>query len=134
MKIRKILPLLLLAFGSVFLLSSCDALLDAIFSNNTISVYVSVYIPSYGYSPYDTVSVSVSGEPLATAGYSGDDGLYMYWSVSVPKLSDGLYSVTVYLNHVGGLPPFGVYPSTQSTYLPASSGNPHNVNLDFVYN
>ena len=36
MKIRKILPLVLLALASVFLLSSCDALLDAIFSNNTI--------------------------------------------------------------------------------------------------
>ena len=31
MKIRKILPLVLLAVGSVFLLSSCDAMLDAIF-------------------------------------------------------------------------------------------------------
>ena len=41
MRIRKILPVLLLAVGSLFLLTSCDALLDAIFSNNTITVYVS---------------------------------------------------------------------------------------------
>ena len=43
MKMRKILPLVLLAVGSVFLLSSCDAMLDAIFSNNTVNVYVSEY-------------------------------------------------------------------------------------------
>ena len=42
MKMRKLLPLVLLAVGALFLLSSCDAMLDAIFPSNQIYVDVEV--------------------------------------------------------------------------------------------
>ena len=86
MKIRKILPLVILALASVFLLSSCDALLDAIFSNDTITVYISAYIPTYCTqvapntyvlsSGTDTMTVNISGpSPLtANCNYTGNDG------------------------------------------------------------
>ncbi len=40
MRTRKLVLLVLLAVGATFLLSSCDALLDAIYANNTINVTV----------------------------------------------------------------------------------------------
>ena len=98
MKIRKMLPLALLALCAVFLLSSCDAMLDAIFSNNTITVYVSTNMFPYGaYYSSDSVTVTVSGPTFATATarHTGYSGWYDYWEVSVPKLSDGTYTVTV---------------------------------------
>ena len=49
MKIRKILPVLLVAIASVVMLSSCDAILDVIFANNTVTFYVSANILNYGY-------------------------------------------------------------------------------------
>jgi len=146
MKIRKILPLVLLAVGSVFLLSSCDALLDAIFSNDTITVYVSAYIPSYcsqiGPNAYllssgtDVVTVaSVAGPKsfVGTASYTGNDSYYMYWSVAVPQLSDGTYSVQVtYYHPYGYAPSLGYhYSSIQTVSLP--SGSSHSVNLSFGF-
>ena len=47
MKMRKILPLVILAVTAFFLLSGCDALLDAIFSKDQITVDVAVYTPSH---------------------------------------------------------------------------------------
>jgi hypothetical protein len=133
MKMRKILPLALLAIGSVFLLSSCDAMLDAIFANNTVNVYVSAYIPNNGFFPgtdYVTVNITGPSSVTTTAGYSGNDGYYMYWDVTIPKLADGTYSVQAVYHH-----PFGISPGTylQSTvlYLPAHTGSPHNVNVVF---
>jgi len=134
MKIRKILPLVLLALCAVFLLSSCDAMLDFIFSNNTITVYVSARIPWYGYFPnsdYVTVDVAGPTSATATAGYPSNDGLYMYWSVTVPKLSDGNYTVTAYYNHPIGShtgSPYGV----QYVSLPTASGN-HSVSMNFDF-
>ena len=131
MKIRKLLPLVLLAIASVFLLSSCDALLDAIFANDTINVYVSAYIPTWGYNPGgDTVSVAISGptNATATASYTGNDAYYMYWSVAVPKLSDGTYTVTVTF--------YNWDTRASSTYqivtLPTGSGS-HSANVDFNF-
>lgn len=154
MKIRKILPLLLLAIGSVFLLSSCDAMLDAIFSNNTINVNVSASIASYNYlSSYltDSVSVEIVGPTgvSTTAGYTGSDYYYLYWGNSIPKLSNGLYTVTVTYYHPYGYQPAGyssvygytviksgigvttAYQITQTVSLPA--GSSHSVNLDFNF-
>jgi hypothetical protein len=136
MKIRKILPLLLLAFGSVFLLSSCDALLDAIFSNNNINVYISSYIPGRGFYPgYDTMTVVLTGPYSASVSthYEGDDGLYMYWSISIPKLPDGSYSVYVVYTHPYGIVTGTWFSSTDFVSFPMSSGNPHNVNLSFDF-
>lgn len=145
MKIRRIVLLVLLAAGSVFLLSSCDAMLDAIFSNDTITVYVSAYIPGWGTpvvghpgayyltSDTDTMSVSIVGpkNATATANYTGNDGYYMYWSVAVPQLSDGTYSVQVTYVHPLGQN-FGSWPSViQVVSLPA--GSSHSVNLSFGF-
>ena len=135
MKIRKILPVLLVAIASVVMLSSCDAILDVIFSNNTVTVYATSYIPTHGYYPnYDVMTVTVTGPNTAsgTAAYTGSDGLYMYWSLQIPKLTDGTYSVNVSYYH-----PYGIGPSsansTQIISFPASSGNPHNTNLSFNF-
>jgi hypothetical protein len=136
MKNRKILPLLLLAFGSVFLLSSCDALLDAIFSNNNINVYISSYIPTHGFYPrYDTMTVYVSGPhyTVTSANYNGDDGLYMYWSISVPKLSDGTYNVDVSYSHPYGINTGTFLAATAVVTFPMTSGSRHDVDVDFVY-
>jgi hypothetical protein len=137
MKIRKILPLVLLAVGSVFLLSSCDAILDAMFSNNTVNVYVSSRILTYGYFPStDSVTAYISGPSAvtATAGYAGTDGYYMYWNISIPKLADGTYLVEVDYYHPFGNFASGIpYTKSQPLYLPASSGSPHNVNVVFAF-
>ena len=145
MKIRRIILLVLLAAGSVFLLSSCDAMLDAIFSNNTITVDVSALIPTYcaviGPNTYylslgtDIVTVSATGAKdfTATATYTGNDYNYMYWSVDVPQLSDGTYLVTATYHHPygrGASAPFD-YTWTQSVSLP--SGSSHSVNLSFPF-
>jgi hypothetical protein len=137
MKIRKILPLALLAIGSVFMLSSCDALLDAIFANNTVNVSVAAYIPTNGYFPgtdYVTVDIIGPTSVSTTVGYSGSDFYYMYWDVTIPKLSDGTYTVQATYHHpvskVGGTLP-GNYIQSAVIYLPAHSGNPHNVNVVF---
>lgn len=143
MKIRKILLLVLLAAGSVFLLSSCDALLDAIFANNTVTVYVSAYIPTwciYSYPFYlltsstDKVPVTINGPKNVStyASYSGNDGSYMYWTLVVPQLSDGLYSVNVQYLHPFGLnAPYTSPVQTQFVTLPSGEGN--NVNLSFGF-
>jgi hypothetical protein len=100
-KMRKILPLALLAVASVFMLSSCDALLDAIFANDTINVQVAVPWTTYGYYPaYDSVTVNIIGPTnvTVTASYTGVNGNNMYWYVSVPKLTNGNYTVNATLN------------------------------------
>ncbi len=38
MRVKKLIPLILLAVGALFLLSSCDQILDALYANNTINV------------------------------------------------------------------------------------------------
>jgi hypothetical protein len=52
MKMRKLLPVIILAVGSLFLLSGCDAMLDAIFQKEQITVDVIVQIPPVGIGPY----------------------------------------------------------------------------------
>jgi len=132
MKIRKILPLVLLAIGSVFLLSSCDQLLDVIFSNNTITVYASAYEGSWGYNPStDQMYIYVNGTNTATASYAGSDGSYMYWNYSIPKLSDGTYTVYVNYYHPYGIAPGSYVSPTQTVSLPNNGS--HSVNLSFNF-
>ena len=42
MRVKKLIPLILLAVGALFLLSSCDQILDALYANNTITVTTTV--------------------------------------------------------------------------------------------
>lgn len=103
MRIRKILPLVLLAVASVFLLTSCDALLDAIFSNNTLTVTVKT-LYTYGYYSGDYVTVSLTG-PTALGStnvpFSYYDGQFTYWQITLPKLADGTYTVGVFYSVTG---------------------------------
>lgn len=99
MKTRKILPLVILALASVFLLSSCDALLDAIFANDTLTVYVKTAWV-YGYSTADFVTVQSNTGPSAfgptAVPFQQFDGYYSYWQVTIPGLSDGTYQIQVH--------------------------------------
>ena len=83
----------------------------------------------------DSVAVLTLSGPTSvsgTANYNGSDGNYLYWVLTVPKLADGTYEFQVTYLHPFG-PNFGNYGLTQFTTLPATSGNPHNVNLNFNF-
>ena len=110
MRVKKLLPLILLAVGALFLLSSCDALLDAIYANNTLDVNVRVYfsVNSTGYSsPYSSVTVTVGGASGATVSTppSQYNGSYAdYFLPSVKKLPNGTYTITTdYYDSVSGV-------------------------------
>jgi hypothetical protein len=99
MKIRKILPLVLLAVGSLFLLSGCDAILNAIFQNNQISVDVAVsYVGAYndyinGTNPQVTCVVyDSSNNPVSlTGGWSSYDLSYVHFNFAFTKLKNDTY-------------------------------------------
>ena len=108
MKIKKLLPLVLIAVAAVLMLSSCDALLDAIFPTNQIFVDVAVYVPSH--PDYDSASVTVvlSGPSSAsnTAYWDGyyDSYDYAHYYVNLTGLKDGTYEIDVLYNPTFGLP------------------------------
>jgi hypothetical protein len=99
MRIRKILPLALLAVGALFMLTSCDAMLDAIFPANSLTVYVQV--PASYYLDYATATMKV--EVTSTAGTTYVAGPVtelaldslgnVNYSFSFPSLSNGTYYV-----------------------------------------
>ena len=103
MRVKKLLPLILIAVGALFLLSSCDALLDAIYASNTIDVNVRVYLsgssPGYN-SPYSSVTVTIGGASGATVSTSPTDYVLGgspyadYILPSVKKLPNGTYTIT----------------------------------------
>jgi hypothetical protein len=111
MKIRKLLPLVLLAVASLFFLSSCDQLLDAIFSgDNTLNMYVQVTKASHVDWAVSTSTVSLyngAGSLVAqqTVSASTYDGTYGYFYVSFTKLAKGTY--TVYSSYAGGVGDLG---------------------------
>jgi hypothetical protein len=97
---------------------------------------VSAYIPTYGYFPgtdYVTVYLTpISGTTsvTTTAAYAGNDGYYMYWTVSIPKVSNGTYDVQAnYIHPVGP----GGGGSSKITTISASSGSGHTVNVSFSF-
>jgi len=100
MRVKKLLPLILLAVGAVFLLSSCDAILDAIYANNTINVTVEIPNAYPGYNnPYSYVTVTLGGASGATESVSvTNPGLLAsygyYYLPSMKKLPNGNYSIT----------------------------------------
>jgi hypothetical protein len=100
MKTRKILPLVLLAVGSLFLLSSCDAMLDAIFQNNQVTVDVAVsYARAYNdwfYGTNSQVSCTIfdgSGNPTTSTGsWTSLDGFAVHYNFTFTKLKNDTYS------------------------------------------
>jgi hypothetical protein len=110
MRIRKILPLALLAVGMLFMLTSCDKLLDFIFSSNTINVNVQAPISNYyTYAAGGTVTVYLYGN--GTTYQAGPEACqyvdgygYANYTFSFSKLPNDTYSITtVYsgLHHTG---------------------------------
>jgi hypothetical protein len=96
--VRKLVPLILLACGAEFLLSSCD-LLSALLANDTITVSVNVLLSDHA-SPTDPASyvvVTLSNDAgTQTAYYSGiSSGGYAVYNVpEFTKLRDGSYTIT----------------------------------------
>jgi len=119
MKIKKLLPLVLLAAAAVLMLSSCDAMLDAIFPSDQISVDVMV---SKSYSPafytdwyYGTPSrvtltlFDATANVISTqsSGWSDIDSNYVHYVFTFLNLKDHVYSFTAqYSSVTAGPPPF----------------------------
>ena len=129
MTVKKLLPLILMAVGAVFLLSSCDAILDALYANNTITVS-NTYVPTAYYgstNPNSYVSISLGGATGGSqnAGYTGTaiSGLAYYNGVSFNKLPNGNYTVTAsfYGYYLGQYFQYG--PVTFSLSLPYNGSN-----------
>jgi len=113
MKMRKLLPAVLLAVGALFLLSGCDAMLDAIFSTNQIKVQVSVYKGTNGAFFHDWVNgypssvtltlTDVTGGGAQTTfvnSWDGIDGNYLYFDFLYPKLKEHTFALTAYYHSV----------------------------------
>jgi len=99
MKTRKLLPLIILAVVAVLALSSCDAILDAIFQSNQISVEVAVNTTIGRHTDFFTggyVNLQLTGPGVSSsvsAYYGSWDGLYAYYYFTFPKLPDGGYNL-----------------------------------------
>ncbi|MGA2641114.1 MAG: hypothetical protein ABSG21_09445 [Spirochaetia bacterium] len=127
MKTRKLLPLVLLAVGALFLLSSCDAILDAIFQNNQIKVDVWVYYLDHpDYNSGGTVTVvltdnSAFSQMIATSAWQYFDGYYVHYYLNFPKLKNDNFSITsAYFNRFGvqmGAAASIIYDSSGTTYV-----------------
>ena len=115
MKIRKLIPLAILAVVAVVALSSCDAMLDAIFSKNQITVDVQVATSSYpvnydyynGYGAYVTATITDSSGKTASQNtyyYSSANSSTIDYNFTFPNLSDGTYTIssTYYSYYNGG--------------------------------
>jgi hypothetical protein len=110
MKMRKILPIVILAVGSLFLLSGCDALLDAIFSSDVI--YLDVWVQGTTHADfanggsYENVML-MDGSLTVVANvsqyYSSYDGNYAHYYFTFNKLKDGTYYLsTTYVGQITG--------------------------------
>jgi hypothetical protein len=110
MKMRKLLPLVLLAVGSLFLLTSCDALLDAIFPNSQIFVDVRVYggsyttdwIQSYNFNQISGIVTVIlvdqrNGDTTSANSYfTSADPTFIHYGFNFTGLKDHTYLVTAY--------------------------------------
>jgi len=130
MKIKKLLPLVLLAVAAVLMLSSCDAMLDAIFPTNQIIVDVSVDALTHQDYAISPVSVYVSGPSSASASkhFDGYDNYnYAHYTFSFTGLKDGFYTINAYYDsHFTGTTwpssTYGISMPDRSPYNPDSSG------------
>jgi hypothetical protein len=103
MKIKKLLPLVLLAAAAVLMLSSCDAMLDVIFPSNQISVDVMVNradFPndwSYGApATVDFVLYDATANTFSTqsGSWSDRDSNYLHFVFAFLNLKDHVYQMT----------------------------------------
>lgn len=116
MRVKNVLPLILLAVGALFLLSSCDQILDAIYANNTINVTVNVSSLDTGYANTSSyIQVVLSGATGATATAGANTiypGSYSVFSLPFNRLPNGDYTITAYY--------YGYHASTYYQYGPQS--------------
>ncbi len=87
MKIKKLLPLVLLAVAAVLMLSSCDAMLDAIFPTNQIIVDVAVDALTHTDYASSPVTVVLSGPSPATASKHFDGYDILTTTRTIPSVS-----------------------------------------------
>jgi len=97
LRVKKLLPLTLLAFCAAFLLSGCD--LAALLANDTITVtaYVLQSDHTATTDPASYVIVTLSGDSAGTQTgyYSGISGGYAVYIIpEFKKLKDGSYTIT----------------------------------------
>jgi hypothetical protein len=123
MRVKKLLPLILLAVGALFLLSSCDAILDALYANNTINVTPTVSNAYPGaVSPKSYVNVIISGATggTQTAYYSYTSSSVNYYdTLSFSKLPNGNYTIAAYyFEYAGGGTYLEYGPQYQSLSMP----------------
>ena len=126
MKTRKLLPLIILAVGAVLALSSCDAMLDAIFRTNQITVDVAVNgtignHPDFAL-PGRYVNLLLTGPGVsasADATWNSYDGIYAHYYFTFTDLPDGFFALdATYVGNIYG------YGSTSITMPFVSSSNP----------
>jgi hypothetical protein len=129
MKTRKILPLVLLAVGSLFILSGCDAILDAIFASNQIQVQVTAYkntgldfLADWTFQRSSTVTLTLQDltgntQTSTISSWDGIDSNYLYFNFAFTSLKDHTYAITaVYYSPTSG------FTHSQTTFF-----DPHNV-------
>ena len=109
MKMRKILPLVILAVGALFVLSGCDAMLDAIFDNSQLFVSVRVsntfapldYAATYTYGTnagrvqVKLTDLSTLETTSATTYWTSISGGYVYYDINFTGLKGDSYQVDV---------------------------------------
>jgi hypothetical protein len=137
MRIRKILPLALLAVAMLFMLTSCDKLLDWIFPSNTINVTVQAFAPRYFTYPASVVTVTINGpggvlQSSEVSTYLDGAGFVDY-TFSFPRLVNGTYSVSAsYSGSISAvLTPGGPYSS--SFFFDPSNAYTNAVTLPYSY-
>jgi len=136
MRVKKLLPLILLAVGAVFLLSSCDAILDAIYANNTVNVTVDVSSSNIGYAntkSYVWVGLSGASTATQTVGASTINiGLDSLFYPTFNKQPNGNYTITVYYYGYAGGGTYVQYgPETYSFSFPNNGTNFIDVTFPF---
>ncbi len=125
MKIRKILPLAFIAVGAAILLSGCDAMLDAIFSKNQITVDVPVN--AFNHANYAYVSVTVTVTDIATGqqykeseawgSYDLSTGTAHYYFSKFRNLPNDTYQINAYYPGLYADPP-----ASQSFFYDPATG------------
>jgi len=140
MKIKKLLPLVLLAVAAVLMLSSCDAMLDAIFPTNQMTVDVAVSkntIPAAAfyadwYNAYyfnnnpSTVALTLTDITAGTSttrvrSWSGADGIYVNYIFTFLNLKDHVYSLSAYYNSYSNSISYGPVTTIWDGNIPMSA-------------
>jgi hypothetical protein len=120
MKMRKLLLLVFLAVGVLFLLSGCDAMLDAIFPSNQIYVDVQVsaahyyndWFGTYYHGSYPgTVTLQLfdvnnGSTTIATGSWTSVDYNCIHFPFVFTKLKNDTYQLTATYTSVHYLPAF----------------------------